>query len=99
MFAPQVGPLVLEGGEQDYTQEIFGCHQENVLKILRRVPCLKRASHPSFSKVVISKCAFKLSFSQTALLETYVLSCMDTGHSYQAFQSTLFHHGPLLRRA
>jgi len=56
---------------------------------------LKRASGTLQSlKVVVSKCALKLPCSQTTLLETYVLSCTDTGRSYQAFQLTLFHHGP-----
>ena len=50
-------------------------------------------------KVVVSKCAFKSSLTQTALLETYVRSGTDTGHSYQAFQLTLFHHERLLGRA
>ncbi len=52
-----------------------------------------------FLKVVVSKCALKSSFTQTAPLETYVRSCTDTGHSDQAFQLTLFHHGRLLGRA
>ena len=86
MFVRKVGPLRFGGGRKGLYARDFRLS-------------LKKAPPYQSLKVVIPKCAFKLSFSQTALLETYVLSCTDTGHSYQAFQSTLFHHGPLLGRA
>lgn len=84
-FLPDEGPPYA-------TQGLFGIKAGNCMRRAQG----ERASQTLQSlKIVVSKCALKPPFSQTTLLETYVPSCTDTGRSYQAFQLTLFHHGPL----
>jgi len=50
-------------------------------------------------KVVVAKCALKLSLPETAPLETYVLTCTDTGRFYRVFRLILFQRGPFAGRA
>jgi len=45
-------------------------------------------------KVIVTERAIKLSFTQAALLEIYVLNHMDINHFCLASRSILFHHGP-----
>ena len=59
----------------------------------------ERASGFQSLKVVVSKCAIKLSLPETAPLETYDRTCTDTGHSCRVFQLILFQDGPLSGRA
>src|SRR4030095_9384666 len=59
----------------------------------------KRPSVFQSLKVVVSKCAIKLSLPEAAPLKTGVLTCTDTGRCDRVFRLVLFRCGPFSGRA